>query len=115
MLYVTISGAGAGAILPHLDRQGLPKEVVFVQDATALVNDELLDVRSRPFAPVVASWRDAPTTVRKDRSCRLGQCAAQKLLNRIFADARRRNASGASEVRPPALTGVITMRCGTAS
>ncbi|WP_049560097.1 hypothetical protein [Nonomuraea sp. SBT364] len=92
MLYVTISGDSAGKILPNIDRKGLPKETIFVQDTTVLVNGKLLGIKGQPFTPAVLSWRDS-ADIRQERYFTPGQCAAQKLLSQIFTTTKQRGAA----------------------
>lgn len=80
--YATLSGPGARIVLPFIKHGHLPKDLVVVGVVNALEEpDAMVDVRGKTFVPT-------STAQGNNMDYPIGSCAAQKILNRIFRDAR---------------------------
>lgn len=80
-MYATLSGPGPSIILPWITRNLLPKDLVIVDVDTALTRGKLYDIGGNQFTPV-----STPQGRGKDYG--IGNCAAPKVLNQIFMDAK---------------------------
>ncbi|MGW4426290.1 hypothetical protein [Streptosporangium sp. NPDC004631] len=80
--YATLSGPGARVVLPFIKRGQLPTGLVIVGVVNALEDpDAMVDVRGKTFVPT-------STAQGNNMDYPIGSCAAQKILNQIFRDAR---------------------------
>jgi hypothetical protein len=79
--YVTLSGPGPNLIARWMKYDKLPKGLVVVDANNVLRSGRLYDITGKQFAPT-------RTPQNRGRDYPLGSCAAQKLLDQIFADAR---------------------------
>lgn len=79
--YATLSGPGPSIILNWIKRDQLPKDLEIIDAANALTRGKLVDIQGKNFTPT-------HTPYGRSRDYPLGSCAAQKLVNQIFTDAR---------------------------
>ncbi len=80
-LYATLSGPGPSIILNWIKRDQLPKDLMILDATNAATRGKLVDIRGKNFTPT-------HTPQGRNRDYPLGSCAAQKIVNQIFTDAR---------------------------
>jgi hypothetical protein len=97
--YVTVSGEGV-LLLPHINQRGLGKAVVIVGDTKAAPGrpQSLYRIDGTIFSPILLDIATKSKKEIKEAKKHIGDCAAQKLLSRIFLDTQSRRGVAALEM-----------------